>query len=97
MRLDCGCRKALSFDNVFIKPKRSNLPSRDFTLERTLKFKYSNSEWTGVPIIAANMDHTGTFEMAKSLSSFSCMTAFNKFYSVCLLYTSDAADDFAVV
>jgi len=78
MRLDCGCRKAISFDNVFIKPKRSALPSRNVSLERTMKFKHSGNTWTGVPIIAANMDHTGTFSMLDALNEFDCMTALHK-------------------
>lgn len=80
MRLDCGCRKALSFHNVFIKPKRSALPTRNVDLSRRMKFKYATEDWEGVPIIAANMDHTGTFEMANALSEFDCMTALHKFY-----------------
>lgn len=80
MRLDCGCRKALSFDNVFIKPKRSALPSRDVSVSRSFKFKYSKKEWEGVPIIAANMDHTGTLAMATALNKFNAMTALHKFH-----------------
>ena len=40
-------------------------------LKRTFKFKYSEVEYEGIPIIAANMDTVGTFEMAKSLSKVS--------------------------
>ncbi|MCB0037222.1 MAG: GMP reductase, partial [Anaerolineales bacterium] len=38
-------------------------------------------EWEGVPIIAANMDTVGTFEMARVLSSYDLMTAIHKHYS----------------
>ena len=72
----------MSFDNVFIKPKRSALPSRNVSLERELKFKHSGNIWTGIPIIAANMDHTGTFEMSKAMDSMGCMTALHKFHNV---------------
>lgn len=73
----------LDFDDVLIKPKRSTLKSRkDVQLDRTYKFKHSNQTWVGVPIIAANMDTTGTFEMAKELMQHSMQTAIHKFYSL---------------
>ena len=37
-------------------------------LERTITFKNSKQTWTGIPVIAANMDTVGTFEMAKALA-----------------------------
>jgi len=46
-----------------------------------MKFKHSHVEWKGVPIIAANMDHTGTFAMSRALDKFNCMTALHKFYT----------------
>ena len=70
----------LDFSDVLIKPKRSTLESRkNAILERTFRFKHSNYSWTGVPIIAANMDHTGTIEMANKLSEFHMLTALCKF------------------
>jgi len=39
-------------------------------------------EWEGVPVVAANMDTTGTFEMAKSLQDNNMLTCLQKFYSV---------------
>ena len=54
----------LDFSDVLIKPKRSTLSSRSqVELSRTFKTLHSKSEWTGVPIMVANMDSTGTFEM----------------------------------
>jgi IMP dehydrogenase/GMP reductase len=38
------------------------------SLERTYVFRNSKRTWTGVPIIAANMDTTGTFAMAAALA-----------------------------
>ncbi|WP_249532818.1 type II secretion system F family protein, partial [Escherichia coli] len=38
--------------------------------------------WSGVPIIAANMDTVGTFSMASALASFDILTAVHKHYSV---------------
>src|SRR5574343_562243 len=72
----------LDYSDVLILPKRSTLVSRkEVTLERTYKFKWGNT-WTGVPIIAANMDGVGTFSMAKSLFEFKCLTALTKHYTV---------------
>jgi GMP reductase len=38
--------------------------------------------WNGVPVIAANMDTVGTFEMAEALAEFGIMTAIHKHYSL---------------
>jgi GMP reductase len=58
----------LDFKDVLIRPKRSTLSSRkEVDLVRTFKFKHSGWEWTGVPIMAANMDGVGTIDMAKAL------------------------------
>ena len=71
----------LDFNDVLIRPKRSTLQSRkNANLERTFHFKNSNQSWTGVPIIAANMDHTGTWPMNKALVEFGMLTAICKFY-----------------
>jgi len=71
----------LDFSDVLIRPKRSTLQSRkNANLERTFHFKNSNQSWTGVPIIAANMDHTGTWPMNKALAEFGMLTAICKFY-----------------
>jgi GMP reductase len=56
----------LDFKDVLIRPKRSVLQSRsEVSLEREFRFKYAGMGWKGVPIIAANMDHTGTLTFAK--------------------------------
>lgn len=73
----------LDFKDVLIRPKRSILKSRsEVELEREFIFKHSGATWKGVPIIAANMDHTGTFAMAKSLAEHGLLTALDKFLSV---------------
>ncbi|GKX60471.1 GMP reductase [Leminorella grimontii] len=73
----------LGFKDVLIRPKRSTLQSRsEVELERTYTFKHSGHEWSGVPIIAANMDTVGTFSMAEALASFDLLTAVHKHYSV---------------
>ena len=66
-----------------IRPKRSTLKSRaEVTLERTFKFLHAEEDWTGVPVMAANMDTTGTFEMAKALAEHKMFTAIHKHYSM---------------
>lgn len=72
----------LDFSDVLIRPKRSSLNSRkEVELQRTFKFKYSPHTWTVVPIVASNMDTTGTFEMAKALHRHGMSTALHKHYT----------------
>jgi len=73
----------LGFQDVLIRPKRSQLRSRkDVDLLRTFKFLHSPHSWTGVPIISANMDTTGTFEMAREFAKHRMMVAVHKHYTV---------------
>ena len=70
----------LDFSDVLISPKRSQLTSRkEADLTRTFTFKHSNHKWSGIPIIASNMDHTGTIAMAHVLMEFPMLTALCKF------------------
>jgi GMP reductase len=71
----------LDFRDVLIRPKRSTLSSRkEVDLNRTYKFKHSGTEWTGIPIMAANMDGVGTLDMAKSLWEHRMFTCLVKSY-----------------
>jgi GMP reductase len=73
----------LGFKDVLFRPKRSTLKSRSqVNLTRELTFKYSGKQWSGVPVIAANMDSVATFDMAKALAQHDVMTAVHKHYSV---------------
>jgi len=73
----------LGFKDVLFRPKRSTLKSRSqVNLTRDFTFKYSGRQWSGVPVIAANMDSVASFEMAKSLAEHNVMTAVHKHYSV---------------
>ena len=66
----------LGFKDVMIRPKRSTLKSRSqVTLEREFTFLHSDIVWKGIPIMAANMDTVGTFEMAKTLGRQNIFTA----------------------
>lgn len=72
----------LGFKDVMIRPKRSTLKSRSqVSLEREFSFMHSSTKWSGVPVMAANMDTVGTFEMAKALSKHNLFTAIHKHYS----------------
>ena len=73
----------LDFKDVLFKPKRSKLESRrDGDLTRTFKFHNSGNEWTGIPIMASNMDGVGTFEMAKVLQEHKMLTVMRKHYTL---------------
>jgi GMP reductase len=73
----------LDFKDVLIRPKRTSLSSRSqVSLDRTFTFKHSKHQWTGVPVIAANMDTVGTFAIARVLGSRRILTAVHKHYSV---------------
>ena len=68
----------LDYCDVLIRPKRSILESRkEVELGRVFKFK-NGKEWGGVPIVAANMDTTGTLEMARAFSKFNMLTCASK-------------------
>ena len=73
----------LDFKDVLIRPKRSTLNSRsEVNIEREFAFPYSSLKWKGVPIIAANMDTTGTFGVYDVLSKNNIITCLNKFYTI---------------
>ncbi|KAG8596088.1 hypothetical protein GDO81_001729 [Engystomops pustulosus] len=73
----------LDFKDVLLRPKRSTLKSRsEVELSRSFTFRNSGQTYEGIPIIAANMDTVGTFEMAKALCEFSLFTAIHKHYTV---------------
>ncbi|MBY6188770.1 GMP reductase [Marinobacter hydrocarbonoclasticus] len=73
----------LGFKDVLFRPKRSTLSSRSqVDIRRTFQFKHAEGTWTGIPVIAANMDTVGTFEMAEALAQHLMLTAVHKHYSV---------------
>jgi len=81
MRIETGLK--LGFKDVMIRPKRSTLSSRaQVSLERNFTFLHSKYKWSGVPIMAANMDTVGTFEMAKELAKHKIFTAIHKHYTL---------------
>ena len=72
----------LDYSDVLIRPKRSALTSRfDVDMERTYTFYHSRKEWTGIPIMASNMDTTGTFSMHNELSKHGMVTCIARHYN----------------
>lgn len=72
----------LDFKDVLIVPKRSTLASRkEVNLIRHYTFRWSNQNWNGVPIMAANMDGVGTFNMAKVMQEHKLVTCLTKGYT----------------
>ena len=76
----------LDFNNVLIRPRLSTLSSRkQVNLVRTIKegeFPHSKYGWSGIPIIAANMDTIGTLDVFNTLKDFNMLTALHKFHTV---------------
>jgi GMP reductase len=71
----------LDFKDVLIRPKRSTLTSRsDVDIHREFTFHHSRRTYRGIPIIAANMDVTGTMEMARALGDHDLSAALHKHY-----------------
>ncbi len=65
----------LDYSDVLIRPKRSTMSSRgEVNLERTHKFLWSKKEWSGIPIMSANMDTVGTPSMHTVLSKRNMVT-----------------------
>jgi GMP reductase len=79
MRIDSEPK--LEFDDVLIRPKRSEAPSRSaIALEREYRFLNSGARWKGIPIVASNMDTVGTFAMAAAIGP-QLMTCLHRYYS----------------
>ena len=71
----------LDYSDVLIRPKRSTMNSRrEVYLGRTHKFLWSQKEWTGIPIMSANMDTVGTPAMHAVLSKHGMITCPAKHY-----------------
>ncbi len=73
----------LGFKDVMFRPKRSTLKSRsEVDLQREFTFLHNDISWKGVPIMAANMDTVGTFDMAAAIAKHQLFTAIHKHYSI---------------
>ena len=79
MRIETDVK--LDFKDVLIRPKRSTLNTRSAVdVNRAFRFLHTGSEWKGFPLIAANMDVTGTLAMARALGKHGALTALHKHY-----------------
>jgi GMP reductase len=92
----------LDFKDVLIRPKRSTLASRaNVEIERAVPFRHAKRDWTGFPLIAANMDVTGTIPMARALHRFGAMVALHKYYAaeelIAFFRTPESANAFYTV
>ena len=73
----------LDFKDVLLRPKRSTLRSRSqVDMTRHIKFRNSGQIYTGVPLMAANMDTTGTFEMAQAFLQHDAFVCIHKHYTI---------------
>ena len=80
MRIDNDIK--LDFKDVLLRPKRSILTSRkEVDLNREYTFRNSKMEYTGIPIIASNMDGVGTRRVASTLAQLNLFTCLVKHYS----------------
>lgn len=81
MRIDSEIK--LDFNDVLICPKRSTLASRkEVELKRQFTFRHSPLKLDCIPVIASNMDTSGTFEIANVLQEYNLLTCLHKFYQV---------------
>jgi GMP reductase len=99
MRIENEIR--LDYKDVLIRPKRSTLKSRkEVSLERGFTFRNYVSDniedyhYSGVPIMASNMDGVGTFEMADTLAQHNIFTCLVKTYSAEELIEFFDTDDY---
>ena len=73
----------LDFDDVLLVPHRTKTASRkNVAIERKFQFYHSTRHWNGTPIVAANMDTTGTFAMGDALIRHNMVTCIHKYYNL---------------
>ena len=94
----------LDYKDVLIRPKRSTLSSRkEVSLERDFTFhnyvpdfpeNVQDYHYRGIPIMAANMDGVGTFDMADALALNGIFTCLVKTYTVEQLIEYFDSDDY---
>ena len=80
--MGCGFTSNNTITDANVTEMEATLPE----LYKALRFKDKDGnirkEWTGIPIIAANMDTIGTIEMYKVLSTYKMITCFHKHYEL---------------
>lgn len=91
----------LDYKDVLLVPQPSveKSPNSRSQVDVNALYNVRNMTWISTPIIAANMDHVGTFEMTKALGKFNTMTALVKHYNLKDLlefYKSELLSGFAI-
>lgn len=77
MRIESDIK--LDYSDVLLRPKRSVIGSRkSVELSRTFTFRNSKKQYSGIPIMAANMQGVGTTKMAEALSKHGMFTCLDK-------------------
>jgi GMP reductase len=78
--VDLDQERKLDFGDVLISPRLSSLNSRkDAILTRTFVFPRTSTAWTVFPLMASNMDATGTVAMAQALARSEASGCLSKF------------------
>jgi GMP reductase len=76
-------KEYLNYSDVLIKPKYSNVNSRsEANPYKQFKGEFSKISMTTTPIMIANMEHTGTIEMAMAVQDRGIVVALHKFYGL---------------
>lgn len=72
----------IDFDDVLIRPRHvSNGPNSRKKVDLTQKYTFNHGiSFSGIPIIASNLDTVGTFQMAEALFDYGISTAIHKHY-----------------
>lgn len=78
MRIENELR--LNYGDVLIRPKRSTMGSRS-EVDLVKTYRFETHTYQGIPIMAANMDGVGTFDMAVALGNIGLFTCLTKTYS----------------
>lgn len=72
----------LDFSDVLIVPKKSHVSSRSMVkLTRNFRFKYSNKQWHGLPLISSNMDTVTSIDTFNILKRHKMLSCFPKKYN----------------
>lgn len=71
----------LDYDDILIVPGKSSVASRkEVELACKIEFRRRGKRFSGIPIVAANMDGVGTLEMADGLRRHGILTCLTKFH-----------------
>lgn len=78
----------LDFCDMLMVPQSANSPDIDLSsrskvdLNRTFSFLHSKRKWTGIPVIASNLDTLGVFDVADEMARYEMLTCLHKYYSI---------------